>query len=442
VRLLWVTPQLPCCRSGGQVRQYYLLRHLAEKHEITVLCLIQGDEENEVAALEQWGVRVITEAFAAPRLGGAWHNRLRSWAQILFDPRPVYAHIYPLHALGRRLAAYETSCVDLVHFEHLFVAPLSSRIRHVPWVLAEQNVESVNAVRQWPTMPSVPRRLQGRIDAAKLRRWERAWLRRSPACIAVSEDDAAEVERLAPGIRLYVVPNGVEAAHFTPPVGAESTRAGMLFFGNLGYRPNVDAVVTFCREILPRVQAHYPGATLAIVGPHAPPEVTALGTLPGVKVVGFVDDVRPHLWQALVSVVPLRSGGGTRLKILESLAAGCPCASTTIGVQGLELTAGESILIADSPEGMAASVLQLLTDRERWRQVAANGRSAVARLYDWRVIAPRLELVYQELVATGEEAGPCESPLGCHAEPGEASRPAPVETLRAAQGDRTRGEVG
>lgn len=405
--ILWVTPQLPCRRSGGQVRQYHLLKYLCQKHRVIVLSLVQEAELEELQTLRQLGAEVVVERFTPPPPPGLWRNRLRSWCQLLFDPRPHYAHTYPLAALRRQLRQLLSHWQpDIVQFEHLFVAPLGERINGLPWLLAEQNIEHKNHERQGKQAVALFRRLAGWIETQKLRHWEQQWVQRSTACLAVSEAEATDLRTLAPQTPVYVVPNGVDTTEFAPPIpptggdkrGDELRRTDLLFFGTLGYRPNVDAVVYFCREMLPHIQTRRPDVTLNIIGAYAPPEVVALGNRPGVRYLGFVADVRPYLWQAAICIVPLRGGGGTRLKILEALAAGCPVVSTTIGAEGLELVDGRDLLIADDPLSFARRVLQLLAEPNQARSLARQGRQTVAVRYDWQVIAPQLEEAYQATV--------------------------------------------
>jgi len=402
LRILWVTPQFPCRRSGGQVRQYHLLQYLGPRHQVTVLSLIQPTEVEEIPSLWNTGVEVITVPFSSPKPSRGWRNRIRSWAQLLFDPQPHYARTYPLPALRAEMAKLLSERKpDIVHLEHLFTAPLGEMLRGLPWLLTEHNVESTVAERQRRRANTPARRLAGWLEARKLRRWERRWIQRSPACIAVSETDAATLRAMSPGTPIFVVPTGVDTAHFAVPEGNQTRRAGMVFFGNLGYAPNIDALAYFCDQIFPLVRSRHPDARLHIVGPYAPPEVVALGSRPGIQYIGFVEDVRPHLWQAAVCIVPLRVGGGVRLKILEALAAGCPVVSTTVGAEGLDLSDGQDLLIGDDPLTFAQHVSELLEDGNKARHLAEHGRQTVSTRYDWRTIAPRLEEAYRTVLRAG-----------------------------------------
>ena len=401
MKILWVTPQLPCLRSGGQVRQYHLLKHLCQRHQVTILSLVQPDETDLVADLEAMGAEVRLEPFTPPVKLGRWRNRLQSWSQTLFDPRPNYAHTYTMDALQQQLGqALNEYRPDVVQFEHLFVAPLGDMVNGHPWILTEHNIESRNMERQIEQATSATRRLAHQIETKKLWRWEMQWVRRSTACVAMSDVDATFLQRMTPETPIHVVPNGVDTTDFTAPTGNERQQNRLLFFGTLGYAPNTDGVLYFCREIFPLIRAKQPDAILEIVGAHAPPEVEALGELPGVEFVGFVDDVRHSLWRAGICVVPLRSGGGTRLKILEAMAAGCPVVSTTVGAEGLNLQDGKHLCLADEPTTFARSVLALMADPQRGEALAMAGREAVVAEYDWANISTRLENAYNSITNT------------------------------------------
>jgi glycosyltransferase involved in cell wall biosynthesis len=398
MKILWVTAQFPCLRSGAQVRQFHLLRHLSRRHHIRILSLLADSEVAEVAVLRGHGIDVIAIPYTPSEINRKWANRIRSWLQLFNDPRPNFMHTYPCQALAKQLVdKLKESEPDVVHLDQLFVAPLGRLIDGVPVVLSENNVESRNFERQSRYAPTLTRRIAGWIETKKLRLWERSMLQQCDACVAVSEADAAELHFLDPKIEAFVVPNGVDSANFTPPGTPNPHREGLLFFGALDYAPNVDALLYFAAEIFPKVQKEHPDVKLRIIGRNAPDSIIALNQLGGVEYIGFVDDVRPYLWQATVSVVPLRSGGGTRLKILEALAADCPVVSTTIGAEGLDLVHERDLLIADNPADFAAAIGRVIEDTRLQVTLASEGRKTVAEKYDWGSISLQLEAVYTSI---------------------------------------------
>ena len=399
MNILWITTQLPCRRSGGQVRQYYLLKHLCKRHNLTVLSLVQPAERGEIEALQRLNARVITEKFVPPQAKGKWSNRFLSWSQLLFDRQPHHVRTYPLDGLHQLLCGVlAEKNPDIVHFDDLSVVSLSENIGSLPWVLTEHNVESYKHDRLRIHASTPTRRLAGWIESKKLYYWERKWVRRSSACIAMSDIDANLLQELAPSNSIVVIPNGVETDYFTPPMYHNSSRTDLIFFGRLSYAPNSDALNYFCQDIFPIIRSRIPEINLRIIGSDAPAEIVALEKLPGVTYTGFVPDIRPHLWSAAVCVVPLRSGGGTRLKILEAMAAGLPIVSTKIGAEGLQLRDGQDLLIEEDPIKFASSVLRLLQDPDQQERLRKSGQRTVSNLYDWGTIAPKQELVYETII--------------------------------------------
>jgi glycosyltransferase involved in cell wall biosynthesis len=222
-------------------------------------------------------------------------------------------------------------------------------------------------------------------------RFEGEAVRRFERILAVSDADRETLLRLyGPLPPVDVVPTGVDTTYFAPLDGDE--RPGRLAFtGSMDWLPNEDAMLWFAREILPRVRRHEPSASLAIVGRMPTAAVRRLGAEAGIEVTGRVEDVRPHVAAAPVYVVPLRVGGGTRLKIFEAMAMGKAIVSTTIGAEGLPVRAGEHLLIADTPAEFADAVLRLLRDGRERRRLGSAARSLVVERYDWSAAARVLE---------------------------------------------------
>jgi glycosyltransferase involved in cell wall biosynthesis len=240
----------------------------------------------------------------------------------------------------------------------------------------------------------------------KLKRYEALVMRQCDAVLAVAEADRATLLGLAPEATIGVVPNGVDTAYFSSAAMA-SDRVGALAFsaptlvfsGTLDFRPNVDAVTWFVREVLPRVRAREPDARLLVVGKRPAPALRRLADEGALLLTGEVSDVRPYLTGAAVYVVPMRIGGGVRLKLLEALALELPVVSTSMGAEGLAgLRAGEHCLMADDATDFAEATLRLLGDPALGRRLGAAGRVLACQRYDWSVIVPQLEALYQEIV--------------------------------------------
>jgi len=228
-----------------------------------------------------------------------------------------------------------------------------------------------------------------------MRRWEPCYAERFGRCITVSEADRRLLRTVNPRLQVDVVANGVDTKVYQP-LPQEGTSPSLLFIGKMSYRPNGDAVLYFCREILPRIRRMIGEVEMWIVGKDPLPEVRQLNG-DGVYVTGRVDDVVPYYSRSTACVVPLRAGGGTRLKILEAMALGRPVVSTSVGAEGLDVVDGEHLLIADSPEQFAEKTVRLLTDRALYQRITTNARQLVVTRYDWDAIAGQLMQIYAEM---------------------------------------------
>jgi glycosyltransferase involved in cell wall biosynthesis len=401
MRILFVTPTLPVPTTSGAVRSFNLIKQLSDRHEVNVLSFIQPSEHDLLPTLEPYCKRMELVPFDGFKHLGAWHNRIRGWRLLLTSSRPQYVWTFPVETMRKPLEVLvQTLDLDVVHFEHLYLVELLPAIGDLPAVLGEQNVE-FEAIKKLYAMAGNPvHRARDHLAYKRMVAFETNWVRRFPVCLAVSEQDAAILKTFAGATEIHLVPNGVDSQSFAPPGnGYERSPDTVLFFGTLNYGPNKDGILDFCRNIWPAVHAARSDATLEIVGINPPPEVLDLEKLPGVQVTGFVPDIRPKLWSATISVAPLRWGGGTRLKILEALAAGCPTVSTSLGAEGLELKDQREIVIADTHSEFAQQVLDLLNSSEKRADLSTAGLRAVRDQYDWAPIAERLEAAYFKAIA-------------------------------------------
>ena len=247
------------------------------------------------------------------------------------------------------------------------------------------------------------RRLRAQLAARRLRSYEVRVCRQFQAVVTVSEHDRRILAYHSRRDHIVAVPNGVDAQYFRPLSKIPSNQAEILFAGSLFWWPNVDAVQHFCTAIFPLIRQDCADTRLSIVGQGAPPSIEWLGALPGVTMVGRVEDLRPYYARAAICVVPLRSGSGTRLRILEAMAMAKPVVSTTIGSEGLAAKDGVHLLTADTPEDFARQVVALLRNPSLRRTLGRSARALVEDQYQWSNIVPKLEEVYMR-VGQGEHS--------------------------------------
>lgn len=385
--------------SGKRIRTFELLSRLASRHDITLLAHEHAQSEltrEAVAALQAAGIECrLAPRQVAAKQGAGFYGRL---AANLLSPRPysVDSNCTPaLRALVAQAARQES--FDLWHVEWTPLAELATAAGEAPRVVVAHNIETL-IWRRYRTLERNPfKRAYIAEQARKFERFERRALSAADRVVTVSQPDA-ELAREFGARHPVVVDNGVDTARFEfrAPAAANST---LLFLGSLDWRPNQDAIAWLLDSIWPPIGREKPGARLSIVG-RRPPQwlVDRCRQAQGVELAADVPDVRPYLEQATAMIVPLRVGGGSRLKILEALAAGLPVVSTTIGAEGLSVESGRHLLVADQTDDIAHAATRLLRERELRHSLAAAGRQLVEERYDWTPLAQRLELGWQEAV--------------------------------------------
>jgi glycosyltransferase involved in cell wall biosynthesis len=263
----------------------------------------------------------------------------------------------------------------------------------VPTLLSLQNIDSSIWRRLARQTGNPVQKLAFWMQYRSFRHYERLMARKFSACACVSEEDKNLLADLCPGISIEVIPNGVDVESYQPDHRL-TEEATIVYTGSMDWLPNEDAVLYFHERMLPLLEAQIPNVKFYIVGQNPTQRVKQLSQRNNVIVTGMVDDVKPYIAKASVYVVPLRIGGGTRLKILEALAMEKAVVSTTIGCEGLQLTPGKDILIADEPEKFARLVLRLAQDEKFRQRLGQSGRKQVEKKYDWRSIGKQLNELY------------------------------------------------
>jgi glycosyltransferase involved in cell wall biosynthesis len=301
--------------------------------------------------------------------------------------------------LARLQQLVDSGQFDIVQVEFVQMAALQPRLfagRRFRTVLDEHNIEFDIVKRTASAEVSMARRLYSAIDWRKLKREEVAAWRRFDGVSVTSERDGAILSELEPRTKVSVVPNGVDIDLFKPPT-TEPDRDSLLFFGAMNYYPNQDGLTYFIEQIFPLILAKRPSTKLWVVGP-APDSVKRLHS-PNIEVTGFVDAVEPYIDAATAAIVPLRLGGGTRLKIVEAMSKAKPIISTRVGAEGIDVVDGESALLADDPRRFADHVESVLADAALAKRLGTAARQLAEARYSWPALVAGLERFYDRLLS-------------------------------------------
>lgn len=397
MKILWIGPNLlhPTTK-GGQIRTLETLRQLRLRHEIDYLCFGDSSQQTAIALGQEYAARlhVIPHERAANTLSLALELLAGLW-----QPVPLAVsrwHSDALSSFAKKLAV--ANSYDLIVCDFLAMA---ENICDWPrTVLFQHNVESNIWSRHRDHAPTPIHRWYFGLQASKMQRYEAKICSLAHHVIAVSEQDASSFQHDLGISHVSSVPTGVDLDYFCQPQPNPTLSRDLVFVGSMDWRPNLDGMGWFLSQIMPLIRQSRPDTSLTIVGRQPPASLIAQAKACGnVEVTGTVDDVRPYLWQARASIVPLRIGGGTRLKIYESMAAQVPVVSTTVGAEGLYLAPELHYLCADGEVSFAAQCVRLLDDEPQREKLAANAFDFVSSKYGWPSVARRFEQVLIEAAA-------------------------------------------
>lgn len=385
------------CTSGGRLRSLHTIAALAKRHQVTVVTTHgPSDDPDGLRHRLSDCHEVISIPYAAPKRGTAAFAM--SLAASWLSPDPVELWKWRVPAVVDRVRSIlAAGSADVIVADFLLAAANVPMGGPVPVVLFEHNVEYLIWKRLADLESRPLHRALFEIEWRKLRSREAEACRRASLTIAVSEDDRQRLAELAPGARTASVSTGVDTSYFAQN-GRRQRPSTMVFCGSMDWHPNEDAVVYFADAILPRIRAEVPDATLTVVGRNPSERLRQVAAQAGIVVTGTVEDVRPAVGEAAVYVVPLRAGGGTRLKIFEALSMSKAVVSTTVGAEGLGLESGRHFIAADDPGHFAAEVIGLLRDPERRRQLGDAGRQLMEARYSWDMVARDFERRCAEVV--------------------------------------------
>ena len=396
MRILWVkADKLLPVHSGGNIRTYHVLRYLASHHELTFYSYYGGKPDDVYEReLQQQLPGSIAVCTAKRDLSGVARG-LDYLAHLTAQPPYAVSRFASFKVQDQIRAWFCAQRFDVAVCDFLDAAVNFPGRFNIPSVLFQHNVESEIWRRHASTGGNPVKKMIYGMEFRKMLRYEQVEVRKFHHVIAVSENDRALMSRWAAPEHITVIPTGVDLTQYRPDPEAPEPGSLVTFVGAMDWEANVDGVEYFCSEIWPAIKAEVPEARVRIVGRN-PSRRVAKWASGAIEVTGRVPSVVEHLRQSAVVIVPLRIGGGTRLKIYEAMATAKAVVSTTIGAEGLDVHHGRDIMLADDPRSFAQAVIMLLRDRElrhRYEKAAAE----TAARYDWPAIGERFSILLQSV---------------------------------------------
>jgi len=406
MNILWISHFLPYPPKGGSYqRSYNLLREIAKKHDVSLVAfkhktdLHPENEANEAKIeLEKFSETVVIEDISSRTSTFTLYNLA---FKSLFGRNPIAVNLFKsekMHQIIQEILRKHH--FDIMHIDTISLAEYCEGIQTIPIILNHHNIESHMMRRRVQYEPNLPKRAYYFIEASKLRRYEENNCKRFSANLVVSEIDKNRLKDISPSSEVEIIENGVDIQYFTP--ASHIVKNKVIFAGGLRIYTNKDAVLYFCAQIWPLVKKEVKDLKFTVIGRDPPNRLTRMARRDrSIELLGYVDDVRPHVGESMIYVCPIRDGGGTRVKVLDALAMGKAVVSTRIGCEGINVTHGKNVLIADTPEEFTTQIVRLYKDADFRQYIGKEGRKLVEDEYCWHRIGQKLTEIYEKHAAHG-----------------------------------------
>lgn len=385
--------------TGGKIRSFNLFKRIAKRHEVVYLSLVYPNDKKEyIDEMESTGIRVV---------GIHWKESekysIKFYLELLRATFSRYPYIMKKYFSDNMVQSLKEEVskgdYDLILCDFLQPALNLRGISEIPTLLFQHNVEAVIRKRHYKEERNLIKKLCFYIEWKKLFQWEKIICSKLDYVITVSQKDTETIQKDYSVFSVKEIPTGVDTEYFTPADNV-SIRNNLIFTGSMDWLPNEDAMLYFCQEIFPLIRQGIPDIKLTIVGRNPTKSIQRLGQDdPSVIVTGRVEDIRPFMRESGVYIVPLRIGGGTRIKIYEAMAMGIPIVSTDIGAEGLPVAHNKNILLSNDPEEFSVSVIRLLKEPELYKKIWEEGRELVVEKYGWENAASSMEEIFQKVLA-------------------------------------------
>jgi polysaccharide biosynthesis protein PslH len=399
MKILWVKAGgLVPPDTGGKIRSYNILRELARRHAVTFFSFHNAHANDAHPGLKDILDRVVCVPLALPAPKSL--AELVNYGLRLLSSQPYGITKFCTRQVRQRLRellAEET--YDVIVCDFLMPAGVVPWDSQTPKVIFTHNVEAMIWKRHYEVAKNPIWKAISRLEWRKMEAAERRYLSRADRVLTVSETDRDAFTPFLPHQTITVIPTGVDVDYFKP-MPVEELPNSLVFTGSMDWLPNEDAILYFVEGILPLIRQQCPDVSLEVVGRNPSRKLQAVVQVEkAVRLTGWVDDIRPFLARGSVCIVPLRIGGGTRLKIFEAMAMGKATVSTTIGAEGLPVRSGENILLADTPQDFADAVISLFRDSNRRCSLGSAARTLVEENYSWQKIAESFSHTLEDVVA-------------------------------------------
>ena len=392
MKILQITTRLPYpLTDGGKIATYNVIKYLALRgHNITLVCF--NNENKKYPELEKYCKLIIIRKNLKTNYLGLFFN--------LFSGIPYgISKYYSIVAKKIIYDLLKKNKYDIVHLDHLHTAYYGSFIKkeyNFPVLLQEQNTENIIMKRFYENQRNLFVKFYAYLQYEKLYKYESKICEIFDCCLMITKIDEEIIKKMNSKIKTSVIPAGVDASYFYP-IELKEEEYSLVSVASMNWLPNIEGIHWFCKEILPLVIREIPKAKLYIVGKNPPTSIRNLSNH-HIIVTGFVEDVREYIAKGQIFVVPLKTGSGMRIKILNSLAMGKAIVSTSIGCEGIELTDGENICIANSEKKFDEKILDLLANKNKRQRIGENGLKLVKEKYRWEKIAKNIENIYKEII--------------------------------------------
>ncbi|MCX8052392.1 MAG: glycosyltransferase [Armatimonadetes bacterium] len=388
MKILFITPYVP---SRIRVRPFQIIKELAKRHNVSVVALGESDNTRTDGVEEL--VPIVKELRVVP------HSRLRGLVQACIS-LPLTVPLSAAYCWSGRMKREAESVVnresfDLIHVEHLRAAHFAPRNSKTPIVFDAVDCLTGLFCQMSRAKKSLVARCVMKLEALKLRRYEPRMLSSFDRIIITTEAERNALLDLGSHLSIDVVPNGVDTNYFAPR-GTSKVPQRVIFTGKMSYSPNAQAALWFAREVFPRLRARWQEAEFVIAGSNPPQSVTSLASEPGIRVTGYLEDLRPEMDAAAVAVAPMRSAVGVQNKVLEAMAMALPVVASPLAAKPIGHCPG--LLEADTPEEVADTVGQLFANPNAARDMGMRARDFVEKAFSWQAAVAKIEQIYEEMV--------------------------------------------